>query len=163
MKRAICGKEMVKGFWFHVKSHGLTREEYEAKYLSEEVVEEAESVEDVQQEDVLQQETDPLTKLLGEYNITLAQLRDILNREFSEEKEPEKSAAELILEDIKATTDSATKQAMKMAGPDELTTNDLHVAEALDKVCGYYVTKVTSNPKTWHLRKRSLRKESYEK
>ena len=159
MKCAICGKEMVKGFWFHVKSHGLTREEYEAKYLSEESIEEAESTEDIQQ-DVSQQEADSLTKLLEEYNITLAQLRDILNREFSEEKEPEKSAAELILEDIKATTDSATKQAMKIAGPDELTTNDLHVAEALDKVCGYYVTKVTSNPKTWHLRKRSLRKGS---
>jgi len=162
MKCAICGKEMVKGFWFHVKSHGLTREEYEAKYLSEENTEEAESTEDIQQ-DVSQQEADPLTKLLEEYNITLTQLREILNREFSEEKEPEKSAAELILEDIKATTDSATKQAMKMAGPDELTTNDLHIAEALDKVCGYYVTKVTSNPKTWHLRKRALRKGSYEK
>jgi len=159
MKCAICGKEMVKGFWFHVKSHGLTREEYEAKYLSEGSIEEAESTEDIQQ-DVSQQETDPLIELLKEYNITLAQLREILNREFSEEKEPEKSAAELILEDIKATTDSATKQAMKMAGPDELTTNDLHIAEALDKVCGYYVTKVTSNPKTWHLRKRSLRKGS---
>ena len=160
MKCTICGKEMVKGFWFHVKSHGLTREEYEAKYLSEENTEEVESVEDVHQEDVSQQEADPLTALLEEYNITLAQLRDILNREFSEEKEPEKSAAELILEDIKITADSAIEQAKKIAGPDELTTNDLYVAEALDKVCGYYVTKVTSNPKTWHLRKRSLRKGS---
>ena len=158
MKCAICGKEMTKGFWFHVKSHGLTREEYEAKYSSEEITEEVESTEDVQQENIPQQEADPLTDLLKEYNITLAQLREILDRELSDKKEPEKSAADLILEDIKATADSATEQAMKMAGPDELTTNDLHIAEALDKVCGYYVTKVTSNPKTWHLRKRSLRR-----
>lgn len=57
--------------------------------------------------------------------------------------------------DSKRNMDVGLKGAKKLLGQEYVSVTNLHVAEALNKKFGYVITKVTKDPKTWHLQSSS--------
>jgi len=149
MKCEICGKEYKQGFWLHVtKAHNITKEEYQSKFSREN------NVNEIKEEKV--SEENALDVILNKYGITLEQLIDALDK-FAEnkiEKESAQNESDVILSELDKSEKEGYLRAKELNGPDNLSVNNVFVADALVKHFNYKVTTVSSAPKIWYLEKK---------
>lgn len=154
----ICGREF-KNLKLHVlNKHKMSLEDYE-KQFEEEIVEMDEPVQDkvsITGKDKYvkpfngvtekEPEENPISSLLKEFGIDLKELRSLLKRyvggdpvNVTQEIERKKRIGEMKAEELKDR--------------DEISISLLNVAEELVNKHGFTCYSVTSNPKTYHLRK----------
>ncbi len=151
MKCEICddGKDF-KNLSAHVRTkHRISMDDYEEIIKTK--TREKEEREEVLVQDVVEQKPDELAEILDKYKLSFDDLVDILDKHFEKNEISEEQQQEL--DKIHSFEDKAEEIARKMVGREKIDTNDLYIAEALSKKFGYKVIDVSSNPKTWHLKK----------
>ena len=157
----VCGKIMKTMTVAHMKTHGLNKKEYEAYKPKEKEIEVIEETEDKVIDSKLITEKDkiesifgepktnidkPLNMFLDEFNITEKELRNLIMSY--------KSGNPIDVElNIKRKAEFGEKSAKELKDLPTVDTTKLATAEALVNKYGFKVTSVTSNPKTWHLKR----------
>ena len=151
-KCKICGKEFKQVTATHIKTHDMTVEEYEAYDTKVEEVEEDKSVispKEKTEKIFGKEETSDgklLTDFLKEFDITEKELRGIV-RTYKTGNPID------VVQDIKRKQKFGEETAEQLKNNPTVETHSLPVADALVHKFGFTVTKVTSTPKTWHLKK----------
>jgi hypothetical protein len=157
----ICGKEYKKITTMHVRTHGISMEQYKKSPEFEEVEdieveptgntkftqeERAEKIFGNQERDVNR----PLVEFLNEFGVTEKEARAILKKFTKGEKvDPVVQA--------KNFKRIGSQGAEKLKDKDNVETTSLHIAEELSENYGFVVTSVRGAkgnvPKTWFLTK----------
>lgn len=153
-KCKVCGKKFKAVTQSHLKTHGLTLEEYQEKYSVSDFDETDEpEIKEPKEEkpknkvfDLKQKEYAdlPLQEFLNDYEINEKELRAVVRKYKSGDPIPTS-------QEMKNKNDAAVTEAKKLKDLSEAKTHNLYVAEMLEKQFGFKTVSVKGNPKTWTL------------
>ncbi len=147
----ICGKKFTKVTVTHIKTHDTDKETYEKLGPYVPPVEKVTVTEKEKKETIfgkpLESIEEPLEKLLREFGISEKELRALI-RSYKTGNPID------VVQNIERKQKAGLKKAEALKDKEEVTTSKLIIADALVHNHDFVVTKVTSKPKIWHLRKK---------